>query len=210
MTTYRERRMRRADRLRGWADSRTRKAESAEQTAHGIMDGIPLGQPILVGHHSEAHARRDVDRIHSNFEKAHESRQMASTHDSKADEIERQAGNAIYSDDADAVEQLEARVAGLEAERERCKYINAVIRKGPGWAERIDPPLTDHETRDLEMMAKFSPAYANESAGPGVRKPFKGYPSYHLSNLSGNLKRQRDRLIKLRGAQPVITPTDAW
>ncbi|KKN40171.1 hypothetical protein LCGC14_0736030 [marine sediment metagenome] len=196
--TYRERRMRRADRLRDWADSRARKAESASKAAHAIVDHIPLGQPILVGHHSEGRHRRDIDRAESNFAKAHESRQMAGTHASKADEIERQADNAIYSDDPDAIEQLEARITDLEAERDRCKYINTVIRKGPGWAERIDPPLTEHETRDLELTAKFSPAYANESAGPGMRKPFKGYPAYHLSNLSGNLKRQRDRLAKLR------------
>jgi Domain of unknown function (DUF3560) len=31
-----------------------------------IADGIPLGQPILVGHHSETRHRRDVERMHSN------------------------------------------------------------------------------------------------------------------------------------------------
>lgn len=196
--TYRERRIRRAERLRGWAEGRERKAETASKAAHAIVDHIPLGQPILVGHHSEGRHRRAIDQAYTNFDKALESSQMASQHASKADEIDRQAGNAIYSDDPDAIEQLEVRIAGLEAERERCKYINKVIRQGPGWSERIDPPLTDKENRDLESIAKYSPAYANESVAPGARKPFKGYPGYHTSNLSGNLKRQRDRLAKLQ------------
>jgi protein-L-isoaspartate O-methyltransferase len=35
-----------------------------------IADGIPMGQPILVGHHSERHARRDAEKIQSGMRKA--------------------------------------------------------------------------------------------------------------------------------------------
>ena len=203
--SYRERRAARADRLRGWSEGRTKKAETASKAAHDALDQIPLGQPILVGHHSEGRHRRVIDRAEGNLAKAHESWQMASQHASKAAEIDRQAGNAIYSDDPDAIEALQERIAGLEAERERCKYINKVIRKGPGWEARIDPPLTDKEKRDLESIAKYSPAYAAEHLGSGVRKPFKGYPGYHTSNLSGNIKRNRDRLARLIEEREEVT-----
>lgn len=53
----------RSNRLETSADKASARATAASNRAHSIMDGIPLGQPILVGHHSEAHARRDTERI---------------------------------------------------------------------------------------------------------------------------------------------------
>jgi hypothetical protein len=35
-----------------------------------IADGIPLGQPILVGHHSERRARKDAERIENGMRRA--------------------------------------------------------------------------------------------------------------------------------------------
>lgn len=66
----RERSALRAERLSERADKKTEEAESAARTAHRIGDNIPMGQPILVGHHSERHHRRDVARMHSSMDKA--------------------------------------------------------------------------------------------------------------------------------------------
>jgi protein-L-isoaspartate O-methyltransferase len=60
----------RADRFEGYSDNRMKDAESARKAVDAIADGIPLGQPILVGHHSEKHARRDAKRIESGMRKA--------------------------------------------------------------------------------------------------------------------------------------------
>jgi hypothetical protein len=61
--TYRERRQRRAARLREWAAGRAAKAEAAFDRATEIGDQIQLGQPVLVGDHSERRHRRDLARI---------------------------------------------------------------------------------------------------------------------------------------------------
>jgi hypothetical protein len=183
--TYRERRARRADRLREWADKRRRKSEAAFTRARTIADGIPLGQPILVGHHSERHHRRDVARIDSGMRAGVEHQQMAASMSSRAAEIDRQAEAAIYTDDPDAIEQLRSRIADLEARRERMKAINKTIRRGPGWEARIVPPLTEAERADLTSIAH---------AWAGVYKP--GYPPYALQNLAGNITRQRKRLMR--------------
>lgn len=47
------------------AKAERKEAESAASFARvdGIAGMIPMGQPILVGHHSERHHRRDLDRI---------------------------------------------------------------------------------------------------------------------------------------------------
>jgi hypothetical protein len=53
----------RADRFEGYSDRRAADAESSRAAVDAIVDGIPFGQPILVGHHSEKRARKDAERI---------------------------------------------------------------------------------------------------------------------------------------------------
>jgi predicted RNA methylase len=60
----------RADRFDDYRDKRTDEAERATAQARRIADGIPFGQPILVGHHSERHARKDAERIQNGMRKA--------------------------------------------------------------------------------------------------------------------------------------------
>src|ERR1051325_10119866 len=47
----------RADRFEAYSDRRASEAERAHNHVSSIADNIPLGQPILVGHHSERRAR---------------------------------------------------------------------------------------------------------------------------------------------------------
>lgn len=184
--TYRDRREARADRLEEWAAKREQKAEAAEASARQIADQIPFGQPILVGHHSEGHARRDAERIFNRTAKAHE-------HSAKADEMARKAANiraathrSIYSDDTDAIERLEERIAELEAERDSIKAYNASCRKGAP-----DPSLLSDKGRsDLESIAKFAPYQLRKNGA---------MPAYAVTNLNGNITRNRQRLDKLKG-----------
>lgn len=172
-----------------WADSRDQKAAQGFKRADAIASNIPMGQPILVGHHSEAHARRDQERIQAGMRQGVESQDMAAHHRATADGIQHQLDRSIYSDDPDAPERLAERIAGLEAERDRAKRINAVLRKGPGWGERLTAAgltLTPKETADLESVARHQPYYCKHGA------PI--FPPYHLSNLSGNIGRLRERL----------------
>lgn len=60
----------RAERFDGYSDSRSADAESARQAVAAIADNIPLGQPILIGHHSEKRARKDAERIQNGMRKA--------------------------------------------------------------------------------------------------------------------------------------------
>ena len=60
----------RADRFDDYRAKRTDEAERATAQARRVADGIPFGQPILVGHHSERHARKDAERIQSGMRKA--------------------------------------------------------------------------------------------------------------------------------------------
>lgn len=48
----------RADRFEGYRENRAADAERAYQAVAAITDDIALGQPIIIGHHSEKPARR--------------------------------------------------------------------------------------------------------------------------------------------------------
>ncbi len=60
----------RADRFETYSEHRAQDADRAQEAVHRIADGIPLGQPILIGHHSERHARRDAEKIENGMRKA--------------------------------------------------------------------------------------------------------------------------------------------
>lgn len=60
----------RAERFEQYGENRLADAERAHKAVHAIADGIPLGQPILVGHHSERHARRDAEKIENGMRRA--------------------------------------------------------------------------------------------------------------------------------------------
>lgn len=184
MTTYRERREARADRLDGWAEKRRDRAEQASTTASQMADAIPFGQPILVGHYSERRDRRYRDRIAANMGRAVDDSRTAARHADKAANIRAAADAAVYDDDPDAVERLTVKLARLEAERDRIKRYNASCRKGA----RDVTILNEHERADLATLARVA-AY---QIGPHGE-----LPGYQLSNLGATIRTTRQRIEKL-------------
>jgi len=141
MTTRRERLEAKADKRREWAQSRTTKAAVAFERSdlREEKSGIPFGQPVLVGHHSEGRHRRALERADHAMSKACEHSDMAKHHASAADGIEHQLETSIFSDDPDAIEALEAKAAKLEAKAKQANAFNAAWRKAmKGSAGDID------------------------------------------------------------------------
>lgn len=60
----------RAERYEELSDKRNSDANAAYDASKRISDFIPMGQPILVGHHSEGRHRSDLKRIDGNMRKA--------------------------------------------------------------------------------------------------------------------------------------------
>lgn len=60
----------RADRFDGFSERRAKDAQRARAAVDAIADNIPFGQPILVGHHSERHARKHAEKIERGMERA--------------------------------------------------------------------------------------------------------------------------------------------
>ncbi len=69
-TSLVERQEQRAERFEDLSDKRLQEAERVHEAVSELANGIPLGQPILVGHHSERRARKDAEKIKSGMRKA--------------------------------------------------------------------------------------------------------------------------------------------
>jgi phospholipid N-methyltransferase len=68
--TLAERTEERAERFGEYSEARASDAGRARDQVARIADGIPFGQPILVGHHSERHARKHAAQIESGMRRA--------------------------------------------------------------------------------------------------------------------------------------------
>lgn len=176
--SYRERRLAKAERLREWAEKREAKAQASFDKADSIAGMIPMGQPILVGHHSEGRHRRDVERIDSGMRSGIEHSSKADDFRRRAESIERAAERSIYSDDDDATERLAARVEALQHQLDMMKAANAAARKGLPTAEW---GLTPEGETEAVRNFKFWPG--------GTDIPFP-----NVKNVSATLTRNRKRL----------------
>jgi hypothetical protein len=172
--TTREKRERKADRLREWAGARDAKQPALNEAARADEEatGIPFGQPILVGHHSERRHRNAIDRIDRNMRAAADNSRKAATMSSRADNIDAANDAAIYDDDPDALDRLRAKLARLEARREHIKTTNAAYRK----------------THSAELKAETN-SYLRDRMMP--------FPAYELRNLGGVITTTRQRIERL-------------
>ena len=118
----------RIERMRAKAARLASAAEGAHARARGIADAIPMGQPVLVGHHSQRRHERDLERMRRSFTKSIELTNEAKALARRAARAER--STAVSSDDPEAVEKLREKLAVLATDRERMRAANAAIRAG--------------------------------------------------------------------------------
>jgi len=166
---------RRRQRLLDRAQRREALAESSEAAAKEISDGIPMGQPILVGHYSEKGDRRRRGRMHRLYERAHEAGK-------EAEELRRRAhavGTAgISADDPQATEKLDQKASDLEARRETMKRANAYWRehKTLNGFDELDPKEKTEALRTMLLT--------------GADVPF---PGYALRNIGARIRQAKAR-----------------
>lgn len=174
------------------AERRDQEGREAAAKAGAIADRIPMGQPILVGHHSERRHRRDLDRIDRNMRAASEAAGEAEDLRRRAEKV----GTTISSEDPDAIDKLEAKIADLEASREAMKTINDAYRRG-GWdAVRAKGLMTEAQIADTQRMAKLL---------PGRDVPFR---SYAFTNTAGEIGRIKKRIAELSEGPPALDPIE--
>jgi hypothetical protein len=187
---YEAKKAARIERLKERAEKARDKAEQHKKYSDSLVEHIPFGQPILVGHYSEKSHRRTLERSRNHMFKMVEENRKAEHLEERAKAAEN--NRAISSDDPEAVILLKEKLEKLEAERENMKAVNAAWRKYAG-KKNDDSALkalgfTDEGIKRL--AAKIEQAYSWE------KQP---YPKWELSNLSqniGNVKKRIEQLEK--------------
>lgn len=188
--TRRERLENKLQKREEWAAKAEQRAAARFRAADAATEGIPFGQPILVGHHSEKRHRNAVERGQRNGFKGVEEMRLAEHHTSKADGLAHQLDRSIFSDDPDALDALADRVEALEQKRQQMKAANAWWRKHQ--TMQGFPGLTDEQAARLDADIPQRYSFA--------RQPF---PAYTLSNLGGRIRaaKERAKLIEIRSAR---------
>ena len=107
------------------AEKANARSAQAFERSHKMVEHIPLGQPILVGHYSERGHRRLLDRSWNKMGESVKESEKADYYRRKA---EAAANNdAIYTGDDDAEERLREKIAGLETAQEQMKAANRAL-----------------------------------------------------------------------------------
>ena len=187
--TTRERLERAAARREDWAAKAAARSSAAIKTARSITEHIPLGQPILVGHHSEAGHRRALARSAAAMDKGVAEFQKAEHHQQKAEAITRRLDSCIFDDDEDAAEKIAAKIAALEKLQKKMVDANKICR-----SKKITTP----EKIAALVALGMTPDYAQELLSPRETWLGPGYPAFALQNNNANIRRYRERLESIQ------------
>jgi hypothetical protein len=192
MNNYEERREARIERLRERAEQARQESQAAYERSNAAVAGIPMGQPILIGHHSEKRHRAALKRCHAAMDAS-----CAAL--DKARELERRAlaaekNTAISSDDPEALAKLTEKLENLRGQQEFYKAVNAAYRAWKKKPESLEE--TGFSDRVKEQIRNWKPTYSFD------KQPM---PPYLLSNNNANIKRVEERIQQLQARGSATT-----
>ena len=168
------------------AEQARNESDSRWERARKMGDAIPLGQPILVGHHSEKSDRAYRKRMNGHYDKAMELSRKAEYYEQKAESVGR---GGISSDDPDAIKKLTEKLDGLKACQEKMKAANRAIRMKD--TEKGNAKLREQGYTDEQIEELRKPDFCGRV----------GYPDYALSNNNANIHRIEGRIKELHDRQ---------
>jgi hypothetical protein len=180
---FEARKQNRIDRMRRLAAKAREMSDRYNRASDSISSGIPFGQPILIGHHSEKRHRRMIERMHRYNDHSIEEYRKAQYYERRAANAE--GNNSISSDDPDAVQKLREKLAELEKLQETMREANKIYRKGntpENIAALVALGLSEHSARN-----GFEPDFCGRI----------GFADYQLTNNNANIRRIKERIAHL-------------
>lgn len=183
---YQERQEEKRERLEERAIKAAAVSTERFNTASSLGKMLPFGQPILIGHHSEAKHRKHAESINTNMRKSVEAQDKAEYLSHRADSV----GSAgIASDDPEAVTKLKQKLDRLVQSQELMKAVNKVVRSSHMSEEdKIEYLVNTH---------KQTKESAKELLKPDFSGRVVGFASYSLQNNNANIRTTKKRLEDL-------------
>lgn len=193
MNHYEEKKQARIDRYKELSGKSATRSKSLMKQSHDMVSGIPAGQPILVGHHSEKAHRNLLDKSWNKMGQSVKESDKADYYAQKAAAAE--SNTAISSDDPEALDKLRESVEAAELWHEKMKSINAYYRK--------------HKTcKGFEGLSDETAAKYDHNVEAGYSWEKQPFPSYKLTNSNANIRRLKGRVNELTRLQE--NPITGW
>lgn len=137
----------RAERFEDYSERRAADAQQAKAGVDRIAEHIPLGRPILVGHHSERRARKDAERIRNGMRKAVKLWETAQYWEQRA------AGAIRHARYKERPDVRHRRIKGIESDlRKEQKNLETATQAKILWS---DPALTHKQAWDLANSSGY-------------------------------------------------------
>lgn len=178
--TRKERQEARAERYREYADNADRRATAAFNASNAAVEGIPLGQPILVGHHSEKAHRKALERSNDAMCRSVRESEKAAYYRQKAEAVEN--NDNIYIGDEDAIPRLKQKIEELTTLQEQMKASNKIVRS---------KKLSDMEKIDALVTHGIARHRAEKIVGGKLQ-----FPGYALTNNNARINAAKKQLEK--------------
>jgi len=122
--SYEEKQQARRERYEELSDKARKQSHAAHQKSRDMMSAIPMGQPILVGHHSEARDRRYREKA---WDKLGQGVKLGEKADYYADKAASVGKAGISADDANAIAKLAQKYKSGVTSAEKRRIIDRVI-----------------------------------------------------------------------------------
>lgn len=187
---YHEKKELRIERYKDRAIKAHSNGHSLINQSRDMLSVIPMGQPILVGHHSEKRDRNYRARAGAKMDKGGAELKKAEYYERRADAAE--SNRAISSDNPDAVDLLTEKIEKAERRQAHMKATNKLLKRKAG-PDREG--LHALGFSDLSIDVLLMPDYAGRI----------GHPSYEITNNNANINRMKKRLESLKATESMET-----
>jgi hypothetical protein len=189
----------RRDRLEAAADRAEAKSVAlyVRSDMSEAATGIPFGQPILVGHHSEGRHRAAIKRAENAIRSSIKAGKYAKEMRGKAEGV---GSGGISSDDPAAVQKLQAQINAATHQQNTMREANKVIRRAVKAGVKNSESAGYQKFKD-EIGKVYEQAMRDDTCNALIQPDFCGrigFPSYRLTNNGANIKRMQGRVDQLR------------
>lgn len=177
------------DRYRQYAENARKRSRSAFEASHSAVAGIPFGQPILVGHHSEGRHRAALKRQDSRMRKSIEEDDRAKYWESRARHVEHREK---------ALEHAKELSDATEGHFDEGEHVIARFTNCNQFFE-FAGVIVGRTKNDWKVRALVSP-YADQGEAPGR--------VFYIPTISSRKYSQNNRIVKVCGTQ-TLGPDDS-
>ena len=154
MNKYEEKIERKIEYAKNKASSLKRSSDSFFSKGFCERTGIPMGQPILVGHHSERRHRNTIKRYENQMRNAIKDSEKAEFYKDRATRLEN--NTVISSDDPEAVKKLKEKIHTLNKSLERKKELNRRLRTFKTKTNAVkEVPKLPEDDKDKKYLVKM-------------------------------------------------------